>query len=238
VSSSFLYLGIVAVWAFVLVPRWLRRQQAQPNVEVDVEVDVEFAAGYRAEPLDQDDAGGTRAGGYAGASGAPGAWGALPASSASGASGASGASVVNGYGGGPSADVAAGLPPARHSPAPQPRSRVLQARRRLLTMLLLLTAVAGACTALKVTTWWVSIPPAGMLGAYLLLLRESALADAEQARRRAAMELRVQAARQRAHAVVMETDAEPSAQIIDISARVGDQLYDQYADATVRAVGD
>ncbi len=33
-------------------------------------------------------------------------------------------------------------------------------------------------------------------------------------------------------------DEEPSAQIIDISARVGDQLYDQYADATVRAVGD
>jgi hypothetical protein len=30
----------------------------------------------------------------------------------------------------------------------------------------------------------------------------------------------------------------PSAKIIDISARVGDQLYDQYADAEVRAVGD
>ena len=30
----------------------------------------------------------------------------------------------------------------------------------------------------------------------------------------------------------------PSAQIIDISARIGDQLYDQYADAEVRAVGD
>jgi hypothetical protein len=29
-----------------------------------------------------------------------------------------------------------------------------------------------------------------------------------------------------------------SAEIIDISARVGDQLYDQYADAEVRAVGD
>ena len=30
----------------------------------------------------------------------------------------------------------------------------------------------------------------------------------------------------------------PSAQIIDLSARIGDQLYDQYADAEVRAVGD
>ena len=47
-SSSFLYLAIVAVWAFVLVPRWLRRQQPQPQVEVDVEVDVEL--GYDAGP--------------------------------------------------------------------------------------------------------------------------------------------------------------------------------------------
>ena len=31
---------------------------------------------------------------------------------------------------------------------------------------------------------------------------------------------------------------EHGAQIIDISARLGDQLYDQYADATIRAVGD
>ena len=59
---------------------------------------------------------------------------------------------------------------------------------------------------------------------------------------RAAMELRDQAARQRAHQEYaddeVEAEPEPSAQIIDISARVGDQLYDQYADATVRAVGD
>jgi hypothetical protein len=31
---------------------------------------------------------------------------------------------------------------------------------------------------------------------------------------------------------------QPSAEVIDISARVGDMLYDQYADAEVRAVGD
>jgi hypothetical protein len=30
----------------------------------------------------------------------------------------------------------------------------------------------------------------------------------------------------------------PQAEIIDISAHVGDQLYDQYADAKLRAVGD
>jgi hypothetical protein len=105
-------------------------------------------------------------------------------------------------------------------------------------MLLLLTAVAVGCTVLKVTSWWVCIPPAGLLGGYLLLLREAAIADADQARRRAATDLRVQVARERADAAAMEREEEPSAQIIDISARVGDQLYDQYADATVRAVGD
>jgi hypothetical protein len=206
VSSSFLYLAIVAVWAFVLVPRWLRRQHPQPQLEVDVEVDVEFAADY--------DAG----------AGGPGysddAW-------------------SSGYGDGAGNELTASTRPAPYSPAQLPRSRVLRSRRRLLTMLLLLTAVAGACTALKLTSWWVCIPPAALVGVYVLLLREAAVADAEQARRRAAAEWRVQAARQRAHAAAMaERDAQPSAQIIDISARVGDQLYDQYADATVRAVGD
>ena len=186
-SSSFLYLAIVAVWAFVLVPRWLRRQQSQPQVEVDVEVDVEL--GYDADQQRYD-----------------------------------AADDVDPY--------------VRQTPAPLPRSRVLQARRRLLTMLLLLTAVAAGCTTLKLTVWWVCIPPAVLLGGYLLLLREAALADADQARQRAAMDLRMQAARERAYAAAMEREEQPSAQIIDISARVGDQLYDQYADATVRAVGD
>jgi hypothetical protein len=115
---------------------------------------------------------------------------------------------------------------------------MLRSRRRLLTMHLLLVAVAGACVVLKITSWLVLIPPAAMLGMYLLLLRETAVVDVEQAHRRAAMEARVQAARQRAYEAEREPEPEPFAEIIDISARVGDQLYDQYADATVRAVGD
>ena len=227
-SSSFLFVGIVAVWAFFLVPRWLRRQHAQPQVEVDVEVDVEFAGGYRAHAADQDAAAGDAGTGYA-------ATGYAEAPYAE-ADFAGEGYASDGYEAETQLDD--GAAPARSSRAPLSRSRVLQARRRLLTMIVLLSAVAAACTVLKLTSWWVCIPPAGMLGSYLLLLREAALADAEQARRRAAMELRVEAARQRAQATAMEMDAQPSAQIIDISARVGDQLYDQYADATVRAVGD
>jgi hypothetical protein len=212
VSSSFLYLAIVAVWAFVLVPRWLHRQQVQPQVEVDVEVDLEFAADDDAALQGYDDVDDARSYGYADDV------------------------QARSYVGSADADVSGR---AGYLPVPLPMSRVLQARRRLLTMLMLLTAAAAACTVLKLTSWWVCIPPAAMLGSYLLLLREAAVADAEQAHRRAAMEMRVQAAaRQRELAAVTERDAQPSAQIIDISARVGDQLYDQYADATVRAVGD
>jgi hypothetical protein len=218
VSSVFLYLAIVAIWAFVLVPRWLRRQHSTHQIEVDVEVD------YRTDSPDapqQDDAEWENAAeyeddgeyadddGYDAGTAQPGA-------------------SLAGWNSSQSAQM-------RPSPS---RSKVLQARRRLLTMLVLLMVAAAGCTVMKLAAWWVCVPPVGMLGAYLLLLREAALADAEQVRRRAARELRVQAARQRAHREADAQDESPGAQIIDISARVGDQLYDQYADATIRAVGD
>jgi hypothetical protein len=187
-SSAFLYLAIVAIWVFVLIPRWLRRPH--------------LLGGETAEPegLSDEDT-----------------------SAESGNPGPAGTEAQR-Y------DRATGRPGL----AQLPRSRVLQARRRLLTILITLTAVAGACTYLKLTSWWACVPPAGMLGMYLLLLREAALADAEQAHWRAAENRRVQTARQVAHTERLER----TAQIIDISARLGDQLYDQYADATIRAVGD
>jgi hypothetical protein len=125
------------------------------------------------------------------------------------------------------------------SPAPrQSRGKILQARRRLMTMLVLLALAAGGCTALRLTSLWVCAPPAVMLGMYLLLLRETAVADAEQARRRAEQAAARRRELARVARVVKAEAAEYSAQIIDISARLGDQLYDQYEDAAVRAVGD
>jgi len=216
-SSSFLYLAIVGVWALVLVPRWLRRQYArvQRPVEVDVDVEVEYAAEYDAgaQYYYDEDGQDAQPGGYSAASNE-----------------ASYAATAR----------AGEMRPARSTQVGMTvsRARMLRSRRRLLTMHLLLIAVAGACVALKITSWLVIIPPAAMLGLYLLLLREAAVADAGQAQRRAAMEARVLAARQRAYDEELAREPEPSAEIIDISARVGDQLYDQYADATVRAVGD
>ena len=126
----------------------------------------------------------------------------------------------------------------------QSREQLLRARRRMLSILVSMTLVTGGFAFLGLVHWWICVPPAGVLLVYVLLLREVALADAEFARKRAAWE----AAQARAYAQYMQAEAEreayeashadSSAQIIDISGRVADQLYDQYADAAVRAVGD
>jgi hypothetical protein len=130
----------------------------------------------------------------------------------------------------------------------QSREQMLRARRRMLTILVSMTLVTGAFTFLGLVNWWICVPPAGMLALYVLLLREIAMADAELARKRAAWQARE--ARAREHELQAEREAElqqaaheaaaahTGAQIIDISGRVSDQLYDQYADAAVRAVGD
>ncbi|HYK71210.1 MAG TPA: hypothetical protein VEV45_24930 [Streptosporangiaceae bacterium] len=198
-SSVFLYVAIVAIWAFVLVPRWLRRHHAQPQP------DTEEFYGSESSPDTTERYDETES--------------------------AAAAEHVQ-----PPRQVA----PSRSLPA-LPRSRMMQARRRLLTVLMVLTAAAGACGGIKVAPFWVCIPPATVLCVYVLLLREASRADAEQAREAAAQAqaagLRT-AARARARQAALAEAFQPSAEIIDISHRVGDQLYDQYADATVRAVGD
>ena len=123
------------------------------------------------------------------------------------------------------------------APAAERRERMLQARRRTLTTLSVLTAGAVAIAAAHLAAPWVVIPPAVMLAGFVLLLREAAQIDAGRARaasRRAAEDRRQQRAGQAGRAQA----GPPTAKIIDISARVGDQLYDQYADAEIRAVGD
>ena len=127
------------------------------------------------------------------------------------------------------------------------RARVLQARRRILVTLIVLTAGAAAIAAVHLAAKWVVIPPALMLAGFVLLLRAAARIDTERAQAAATRHGRSAAAparagtgdeRQHAGPADRERVETPGAKIIDISARVGDQLYDQYADAEVRAVGD
>jgi hypothetical protein len=216
-SSAILYLAIVAIWAVVLVPRWLRPPQASGTLESNLAEPVD------ASPLEdlagaEEDAGGGEGLPHAGAQ----------------------------------ADGDARARP----PAAERRARILQARRRMLVTLTVLTAGAVGIAVTRLAASWVVIPPTVMLAGFVLLLREAARADASRTRvvaRRHARGADADAAAAAAvgpgppqagpvdgaRAVVASAQAgAPSAQIIDISSRVGDQLYDQYADAEVRAVGD
>jgi len=137
------------------------------------------------------------------------------------------------------------------------RARAVRGRRRMLLMLVVLTAIAVGLAYLSLAAWWMVAAPWVLLLGYLLLLREAGHADAEareraaaQARRARDTEAQRSAARRAAQAGTVPTGV-PSgsapvwtahetlshAEIIDISERVGDQLYDQYADAKLRAVG-
>jgi len=137
--------------------------------------------------------------------------------------------------------------------AAERRANIRRARRRMLGTLILLTAGAVAIAVTHVAAWWVIVPPGALLGGFLLLLRETARSDAERARRHADLTTRrphadresravpaapAVAGPDRAEVVAEVVETEFSAKIIDISARVTDQLYDQYTDAAERAVGD
>ena len=253
-SSAILYLAIIAIWACVLVPRWIHKPHRVPEADELPGLKYVSASGQAAS-------GGSR-GSSASGNAPPAAWAAASAAMASAATATASASAdadagkaaeapryeAGGSGAGQPVAVEEGVAwhrvtrsyhsehqVARPEPLQAPgRARILQARRRLLTTLVSLAVAALACAAVNLAPWWILVPPVGMLGMYVLLLREAAQADVEQERWLA----KEQAARSRARQAWEASQPEPTAEIIDISARVTDQLYDQYADAAVRAVGD
>ena len=256
-SSAILYLAIVAIWAIVLVPRWLRRPHGTPQwVEMHEEAADSGAGDAEAGPDEEA--------GRAAESRPPGRAATAPAAR----------QPLTGGGQRPHERA---RPPAPVPVAAGRRARVLRARRRTLFTLILLAV--GACTlpAVHLVPWWVAGPPIAMLGVFLLLLREAARIDSQRAAARARAGQAAAGAVGAADAVgagrqdrasqqesgpaagspgpaagpaaaqVAEPEhaaqpaAEPlapSAEIIDISGRIGDQLYDQYTDAEARAIGD
>jgi hypothetical protein len=224
VSSAILYFAIVAIWAGVLMPRWLRpgrRRRVEVTEHFEMHTEV-----YETE---------------------------APADDARQRAVAEREFTVE-------EEIT-----WTEEDAAERRANILKARRRMLGTLVFLTVGALAIAVLGVAAWWVIIPPGLMLGGFVVLLREASRSDAEQARRLAGL---AEARRQRAEpesgrraapvtaeplerlvsrpvAPDVAEQAEPvievvaySAEIIDISGRVNDQLYDQYTDAANRAVGD
>jgi hypothetical protein len=112
--------------------------------------------------------------------------------------------------------------------------------------MLLLVLTAGSCllAVSGLAAWWVMVPPTVMLLGYLALLREAAKADAERREQARSQPTQVAAgplAPVAPPATAPAPPPAPDAEIIDISASVahgGEEFYDQYADAKLRAVGD
>jgi hypothetical protein len=239
-SGAILYLAIVAIWAVVLVPRWLRPRSAAPK---PVPVSAEPAEPGLEPARPGQDAGPALA---ASAEGSDTVGGPVPGEPVAGADAED--------------EDVSGEDDEQEADTPSPGARqteMLKARRRLLTALLALTAIAVALVVTRIEAYWIVIPPAALLAGYLVLLREFAHIDAGRARG---------TARIRGTGSPAQADQEPAAsgepvpagsptasesglglgspgspagaEIIDISGRIGDQVYDQYADAANRAVGD
>jgi hypothetical protein len=228
-SSAILYVAIVAIWAGVLIPRWLRRDSAAggrgsenlSTAEEKPEVAEEPVAAPA--PRRREDAAVREA---------PPARIVRPVRREERVA----------------APVPARPEPRAEVPSGGPRERdhkrVLSARRRLLGMLLALAFASGWLAYTRMAAWWVVVPPTVMLLGYLGMLREASKADAERrelARTRAAAAVAEAAAKHAAPPAPAAPAPAPDAEVIDISASLtvaGHKFYDQYADAKLRAVGD
>jgi len=235
-SSAILYVAIVAIWAGVLIPRWLRRDSAGSqrasedltSADAETSASDDVAVEPAPPPRRRDDTAGS----------------ARPARPQERAA--------------PRVPARAEAPIPARAPAPAPapaevpdggpdhreHTKVLTARRRLLYMLLVLAIASGALAVTKMAAWWVVVPPTVMLIGYTGMLREASKADAERrelARTRATAAAAVAAAKRAAPTVPAAPVPGPDAEVIDISASLsvaGHKFYDQYADAKQRAVGD
>jgi hypothetical protein len=211
VSSAVLYLAIVALWAVVLVPMWLRRDGDPGRLGLSwlphrrPGTTPEVAAGYQEAALYHDAAN--------------------PADSA--------ADFIAGR--------AYGQPERPERPEQWRRRRsggraAVIARRRRGTLCCALVVIASvAIVSAGLVPFWTVLPPVGLLAAHLSLLRVAAGMDA--ARREAAARARA-AERAAARAAQAAADA-AHAEIIDLMERNrARDVFDQYAHGGLRAVGD
>ena len=174
-SSAILYLAIVAIWACVLIPRWLRRDSARgagSAADTPVPGDVVPGDVIPAEDAADDDE----------------SWTAEPVSAVRVRyTETFRADVTVEAEADPAPEEVPAPDAGRRVPPPPPpeesRRRMLAARRRLLGMLTILEIAAIALAVLGLAALWVVIPPSIMLIGYVLLLREAAHADAERAQR-------------------------------------------------------
>ena len=230
-SSAILYVAIVAIWAVVLIPRWLRRDSSErgSGVTATAKDTAEDTAADSAEVDEQP---------------APEPYARPRLRSRPRVPRVSQAAQAA-QGRGENGRRQEGSGDSRRD---REHARVLSSRRRLLGLLVLIAIGSAALVVTRMAAWWVLGPPSVMLLSYLVLLREASKADAERRELSyagAAQVARVAVADQAVPAPLAPLAPRPvrvpDAEIIDISASrgpTGEGLYDQYADAKLRAVGD
>ncbi|MQA87597.1 MAG: hypothetical protein GEV03_23990 [Streptosporangiales bacterium] len=226
-SSGLLYVAIVGVWALVLVPMWLRRPDAGERSGMRLLSRRRRSGGTAGHPA------GRPATPY-GSQPRPARPRApvAPEPSAEPSAGPS-TEQPTGQSTGPSTGMdrtpnrGGAQPPFGRPPTGRRRARVIARRRRRLSGVCLLLIATVVLASTGVTPWWVIAPPVVLLAGYLALLRAARQIDAE---RRS-----MHAQRARTPAPADDEDAE----VIPLSATAEqDELYDQYTDAGLRAVGD
>jgi hypothetical protein len=208
VSSAILYVAIVAIWACVLIPRWLRRDSARgAGAAADMAVPGDVVPGdlVPGDVADEDDTTGTVRTEAPIRIDAPVRADATIRAEATVTADATVRTDVSADGGRGHGRAermedqepgrAGGAPPATPEEA---RQRMMAARRRLLGMLAVLEAAAIALAVSRLAALWVLIPPSVMFAVYLLLLREAARGDSERSQREAEAERARAAAQARA----------------------------------------
>jgi type II secretory pathway pseudopilin PulG len=206
-SSAILYVAIVAIWAIVLIPRWLKRDssaeaaaKAAAAAEAAAAQDTPAAEEQPLEPppvVREDDTPRIR---EPGRRSAPPDRPRVPSDRPRGSQDRPRGSSdrprrpedrpPRGAEDRPRRleDRAAGARDGREDGRTeevrrgrdQDRARVVSARRRMLGLLVVLTTGACALAATRTAASWVVAPPAVMLVGYLGLLREASKADAER----------------------------------------------------------
>lgn len=134
-------------------------------------------------------------------------------------------------------------PPARPAAVPtgrlsggRSRARVIARRRRRLFGISLLFLAAVVLAVSRLAPSWVIAPPTVLLLCYLAVLRAAGQIDAE--RRQSLAAARTDDAPPHRPEPVAEPDDDAEVIPLAPEARRGDEPYDQYTDANLRAVGD
>ncbi|GAA2284838.1 hypothetical protein GCM10010149_33010 [Nonomuraea roseoviolacea subsp. roseoviolacea] len=211
-SSVLLYLAIVVMWLCVLVPMWLRRDKT--NLAELAELEEYYTGEHQLPDLER-----------------------LEAQEGGGSGAGSGAGLGAGFAPPPGAVEGERVDPRQFRA--KRRAIIVARRRRLLFFTGLLVIASVVTAAVKMMPWWGVAPSVVISLSYMGFLRIAVQVDRERRERadraRAERARRLREQRERAARMAAEQDR---AEIIDLSARQEDVLFDQYAEPPRRAVGD